>query len=49
MLDAACGNATPSGAPTTTVSVDSSIGGVGIGVLDDEAVLEEFRFSLLRL
>ena len=37
------------GESTIVVSVDSSIGGVGMGVLEDEAALDEFKFNLLRL
>lgn len=28
---------------------DSSMGGVGIGVFEDEAAVDEFKFNLLRL
>ena len=36
----------PSGISTPGVSVDSSIGGVGMGVLEDDTALKEFKFSL---
>jgi hypothetical protein len=40
----------PSVASVAAASVvASSIGGVGIGVLEADAALEEFRFSLVRL
>ena len=39
----------PSGTSAPGVSVDSSIGGVGMGVLEGDVVLKEFKFNLLRL